>query len=305
MKKKSTTLIIILSAALALAACQIPTAPIEETAGGFHTTSVQAAVVEEIVTATAEPTAVPQLTAAPTTIPSATAGAEQAAQAYFEALSQRNHETAAELVSEFSLMVFRMTRLDVTDQLILASAAGANYTNFEIVESSLLDEQTALVHVRYEERVEKSEEEGDSVKESKPNDMVWAFHMENGQWRYNWNNLIDFRTLSAQAQTTGGVTMLPKEILRFTDHIQVNLLAQNRTNDPILFGQVNETLATLYFQGKMVEAEPAKIYLNPLRSYPNIALTFMGFFEDYPDRLDIRTWKSYVVDPWYSFDLPY
>jgi len=305
MNKKITLLIFVLSTALVLASCQIPTAPIEEAASGLQANSVQASVVEEIPTAIAEPTAVPQPTAAPTAIPSATAGAEQAAQTYFKALSQRDHETAAELVSEFSLMVFRMTRLDVTDQLILASAAGANYTNFEIVESSLLDEQTALVHVRYEERVENFEEEGDSVKDIKPNDVVWAFHVENGQWRYNWNNLIDFRTLSAQAQTTGGVTMLPKEILRFTDHIQVNLLAQNRTNDPILFGQVNETLATLYFQGKMIEAEPAKIYLNPLRSYPNTTLTFIGFFEVYPDRLDIRTWKSYVIDPWYSFDLPY
>ena len=141
--------------------------------------------------------------------------------------------------------------------------------------------------------------------ESELADVVWAFRLENGQWRYNWDNLIDFRTLSARSQTTGGVSMLPKEILRFSDHMQVNLLAQNRTNDPILFGQVNETLATLHFQGETVEVEPAKIYLNPLRSYPDTAITFAGFYESYPDKLDIRTWKSYVVDPWYSFDLTY
>ena len=314
MNKKLTVLILILSAALVLASCQIPTEQIKEAANGFQTTSVQAAVVEKKPTATIEPTAMPQPTETPipAVTPSLTAGAEQAALTYFEALSQRNHEAAAELVSEFSLMVFKMTRLDVTNELMLDSASGATYADFEILESSLLDEQTALVRVQYaspgEEATtteEKPAEGVEDVDESEPTDVVWAFRLENGQWRYNWDNLIDFRTLSARSQTTGGVSMLPKEILRFTDHIQVNLLAQNRTNDPILFGQVNETLATLYFQGETVEANPEKIYLNPLRSYPDTAITFAGFYEFYPDKLDIRTWKSYVVEPWYSFDLIY
>ena len=248
MNKKLTLSIFVLSAALVLASCQIPTAPIEEAASSLQAASVQASVVEEIPTATAEPTAVPQPTSVPTAVPPATAGAEQAAQAYFETLRMRDHEAAADLVSEFSLMVFRMTRLDVIDQLMLESAGGMDYTGFEIVESSLLDEQTALVQVKYEGQVEGTAPEEAATEEAVTEEVateeaateeivpekesfeaVWAFRLENGQWKYNWNNLVDFRTLNVQFQTTGGVSMLPKEILRFTDHMQVNLLAQNRT----------------------------------------------------------------------------
>ena len=80
--------------------------------------------------------------------------------------------------------------------------------------------QTALVRVQYASPVEEAataeENTAEEVDDSEPTDIVWAFRLENGQWRYNWDNLIDFRTLSARSQTTGGVSMLPKEILRFS-----------------------------------------------------------------------------------------
>ena len=75
-------------------------------------------------------------------------------------------------------------------------------------------------------------------------DELWPMRFENGAWRYNWNNLIDFRTLDARSQTMNGITIMPVQINRFSDRVQLAMLVQNRTNETIVFGQVNEILGT-------------------------------------------------------------
>jgi hypothetical protein len=120
---------------------------------------------------------------------------------------------------------------------------------------------------------------------------------------YNFANLIDTLTLDAAAQTTGGVTLKPRILVRYSDHIRLELLAQNQTNETVVFGQPNEILASFHFGDKTVEAETNRIILEPKRSYPTVTLEVKGSFASFPASVDVRTWKNYQVDPWFSFDL--
>ena len=154
----------------------------------------------------------------------------------------------------FSLMVFEMTRGDAACALQKQKLDGARWSGLQVTETQPFDEQTMLVHVTYTLTVKEQPE---------ARDELWPMRLENGAWRYNWNNLIDFRTLEAPAQTTNGVTIMPVQINRFSDRIQLVLLVQNRTEDAVVFGQVNEILGTFHFGDQAVVAEKTQIDPQP------------------------------------------
>lgn len=236
----------------------------------------------------------PTATAKPDPAQIAAQDAETAAGAYFAALEAGDPAAAAEQVSTFSLMVFEMTRGDVAAELQRQKAGGAVWSGLETGEVKPFDAQTMLVDVNYEVKTE----EGAETREE-----VWAVRSESGTWRVNWNNLIDFRTLTVEPQTTNGVTVLPVQMLRFTDRLRLELLVQNRTSQPVVFGQVNEELATFHIGGQDVIAEKTQVVFNPLRSAHGVPLEILGLYEAYPDGVTIRQWKNYDVKPWYEFDL--
>lgn len=236
--------------------------------------------------------------------------AEQAARAYFTAASEGKHDEAASLISQFSLMVFEITRGDASAALNAQKIAGISWSNLEVLDTRPFDAQTMLVHVTYSETAPKTSKgsvtpapEDSETPPAETIEALWPMRLENGQWLYNWNNLIDFRTIDTPAQTTSGVTMMPVQINRYSDRIQLIILVQNRTNDAVVFGQVNETLGIFHFGDQAVEAEKTQWILNPLRSVPGAVLEAKGFFADYPDMVEIRKWKNYDVLPWYTFQL--
>jgi len=271
-------------------------------------------------TATPRPTKTPRPTATPTQ-DAAQARAEQAGaavQAYFAALEAQHFEEAASLVYEFSLMVFNMTRGDAVSALYQQRASGAAWSGLEIAAVTPFDQNTMLVSVKYSTAPAaqtdtatmptatasaKATPTSESLPAHENREEVWPMRFENGAWRYNWNNLIDFRTLEVEAQTLNGITVKPIQANRFTDRIQLVMLVQNRNNAPVVFGQANEILGTFYFAGKAIEAEKTQIVLNPLRSVPNFTLEVKGSFNDYPDSIELRRWKNYNVEPWFTFQL--
>lgn len=266
-------------------------------ASAFAPTAPAAAVEAEEA---AQPTLLPTLkprptaTAAPDEAQLAAQAAEDAARAYFAALEAGDTEAAAQQISTFSLMVFEMTRGDAAAELQRQKSDGAGWSKLETGEVRLFDEQTMLVDVRYELKTEEGAE---------PREEVWAVRNESGTWRVNRSNLIDFRTLTAEPQTTNGVTVLPVQMLRFTDRLRLELLVQNRTSQPVVFGQVNEELATFHIGEEAVIAEKTQVVFNPLRSAHGVPLEIKGLYEAYPDSVTIRQWKNYDVKPWYEFDL--
>jgi hypothetical protein len=296
---------------------------------------------EDVVASpTARPTRTPRATRTPASAQNVDEAqleqAKQAARAYFTAVSEGNSKTAADLASNYSLMVHQMTRGDAESALQAQKIAGTRWSDLQIQDVKLFDPKTALVHVTYLESQKTAEAAltptatvkasgaaaptaaAQTGKTAVPTatadltataaapttkDELWAFRLENGDWRYNWNNLIDFHTLQADSQTVHGVTVLPVQIKRYTDRIALNLLVQNRTNEPVVFGQVNETLGAFHFGDQPVVAEKTRWILNPLRSDPNISLEAKGLFQSYPDSVEIRKWNNYDVKPWYVFQL--
>lgn len=251
------------------------------------------AEVESAPAPTALPTLKPRptATATPDEAELAARSAEAAAQAYFAALEAGDAQAAADLVSSFSLMVFEMTRGDAAAAL---QAQKAGWSDLEVGEVEPFDEKTMLVSVKYTAQGE----EGPEAREE-----VWALRNESGAWKVNWDRLIDFRTLTVDPQTTNGVTVLPVQMLRFTDRLRLEMLVQNRTSQPVVFGQANEVLATFHVGAEDVVAEKTQVVFNPLRSAHGVPLEIKGLYEAYPDAVTIRQWKSYNVQPWYEFDL--
>ncbi len=313
MKAKYYSIIFVtLLASLLLAACKAQSAVVKPVAAQTIATPE---VIKSTPTQNISEVFVPAATQIPeeSTEQSHGNAAEEAAAAYFTAVSEGSTEEASELLSSFGLMVFQMTRGDAASKLLAERISGVRWSDFEILESKAMDDQTTLVHVTY---METKKETGTKTAtpvstptgtETAPTetqkDELWPMRLENGEWRYNWNNLIDFHSLGAGAQTVGGVTVMPVQMNRYSDRIELSLLVQNRTNEGVVFGQVNETLGTFYFDGQPVVAEKTRWILNPNRSVPSATLEAKGLYTKFPEMIEIRKWKSYQVDPWYVFQL--
>jgi hypothetical protein len=208
-------------------------------------------------------------------------------------------------------MVFEMTRDDAANELQNQKVQGQQWSNLEIQKVESFDDKTVLVYVTYANTKNAAEASqtpiagttasaGDDSGSAMVED-VWAIRQESNEWLLNWKNLIDFKTLSATAQTVSGVTVLPSQLLRYTDHMEMRMLIQNRTNETVVFGQSNEILGTFYFGDTTVVAEKTQWVLNALRSTNDHTLIIKGLFTAYPDSVAIRQWKDYQVAPWYEF----
>ncbi len=285
-------LAILLPAALLLSACQGRSPAVPVTGSIQDTLSAQ-----DIGTPTPQPSPLPSPTATATPLSADDQAKKQAAaalQSYFSALEKGDVDTAAQQLSIFSLEAYNMTTEDAAAALNTQRSAGTRWSNLTVLDSRVFDPQTVLVHIRYSMLV-------DQVNQDK--DELWPMRLENSAWHYNWNNLIDFRTLTTQPQTTAGVTVMPTQMRRFTDHLDLILLFQNHTNQPVVFGQANETLATFHFGDQSLVADPTQIILDALRSKPDVTLTITGLHLNFPDSVVIRQWKYYNVKPWFVFNL--
>lgn len=235
----------------------------------------------------------------PTRTPEPQDPLKETVQAYFAALEAKDSTKAAALLSSYSLMVSKITRSEAASQLQARFARGDGWSGLEVQENRPLDDTTTLVHVVYQLET-KDDKTGETSKAAK--DEWWPLRNENSQWYYNLDNLINFRTLEVSAQTTGGLTIKPRQLTWYSDQIRLTMLAQNQTNDSIVLGQKNEVLASFVFAGQKVEAEQAQFIFNRLRSYPEIELVVKGNFDAFPDGVVIRQWKNVKTAPWYTFD---
>lgn len=294
---------LVVLASVLLSACQLQRIADRRAAAVAQTQPTQApAVVEPAATAQPTQTPAPAATQTPTQDAQQVGviAAEQAARAYFAAVAAGDNQQAAGLLSSFSLMVAQMTRGDAAGALQAQKIAGVRWADLHVGEIQVFDAQTILVNVSY---TETQKDPATASDRAETRQALWPLRLENGAWLYNWNNPIDFRTLDAHAQTTNNVTVMPVQLNRYSDRIQLILLIQNRSNEVVVFGQKNEILGTFHFGDQTVLADDTQMILNPLRSVPAASLEAHGLFTSYPDRIEIRTWKDYEVDPWYAFQL--
>ncbi len=323
-KKTWQFIVIVLLMNSLLAACQVAGPAVENVSASAGQTQPAGAASSPTPQPTVRPAikVKPSPTIAPTVdVEKARAeGAQQAVRDYFAALEKEDFAQAANQLSTFSLMVAEITHGDAAAALNKMKAGGARWSGLQIMGSSDFNEQTMLVQVRYTlttKETNNSAAKGSSAVENQGKDSganpggekqetrneLWPVREENGAWRYNWNNLIDYRALQAADQTMNGVTVKPVQLRRYSDRTQLVMLVQNRTTSPVVFGQVNEILGTFHFGDQAVEAEKTRYIFNPLRSARDVILEAKGLYEQYPDSIEIRRWKNYNVKPWYVFEL--
>jgi hypothetical protein len=239
--------------------------------------------------------------------------AEKTARDYFQAVEQGKSEEAAAYLSRFSLSVFEMTPDDAVVQLQAQKISGIQWSDLEIQKVERFDDKTMLVYLSYME-INKKAAEATAVpataltptaEAGQPQrvETIWPIRLEHKAWLFNWNKLIDFKSLSAGSPTVSGITVMPTELLRFTDRIELLMLVQNRNSETIVFGQTNETLGTFKFGDKAVVAEKVRWILNPLRSVDDLKLEIKGLYDTFPDTIEIRKWNDFDVKPWFVFQL--
>ena len=250
----------------------------------------------DVVIAAPSPTAGPS--ASQNQVP---AGAIQAATDYFSALAAGDYRAASMLLSTYSLVIDGTTRDNAAAELETALSQGTKFSEFEILDSRVFDEKTALVHVTYQ-RADRDAKTGKTV--STQVDELWPVRLDasSGTWLYNRNNLIDFHTLDVPELATAGLTIKPRMLVRYSDHLRMVFLAQNGTNEAIVLGQPSEVMAAFAFGDQKIEAEKTRLIFDRLRSYPEAVIDVKGLFEQYPDGVEIRRWKNYNVAPWFTFD---
>jgi hypothetical protein len=273
-----------------------------------NATAVPAATLPPVAVATAapSPTAIPTLDPAsltPTaTIQSAADAAmdtaKKVAQDYGTALQSGDFTAASALISEFSLTAAQMTHGDAADALSAQKDKGAAWSGFQVKDAQALTEKTVLVDVAFQL----------SAKDAKTGQLSttnqeekWPIRLENGGWRYNWANLIDFKSLDVAEKLMSGVTVKPLKMSRYTDRIDLNLLVQNSTNDAVVWGSPSETISTFYFADKTIEGVNNRLIFDSLRSYPDTIVSVKGLFTSFPDKVDLRTFKNYSTAPWFTF----
>jgi hypothetical protein len=301
------TIVILLALLITITACQA------RQSGAAGVAAAEGQPTAQPVPPTETP--LPRPTKTPPPAPTATQDPLQAQAAlaketvtnYFSALETEDFEQAGGFLSTFSLNVFEITRGDAVSILNQQRADGTSWSELEISETTPVNPQTQLVHVKYTLTAKappSKDAKSDTPAETKEaRDEQWVVRLEAGDWHVNWNNLIDFRTLDVDAQSMNGVTVKPVQANRFPDRIQLVMLVQNRTNAPVVFGQVNEILGTFYFGDQAIEAEKIQVVFNPLRSVPDFKLEVKGEFDMYPDKIEMRKWKTYNVIPWFTFQL--
>ncbi len=251
------------------------------------------------------PTPTPEATDTPAptpTVMTASDLATNAAQTYFNFLQAGNFASAAAMTSNLSRFAFKLTTNDVVNALTQEQQAGAAWSNFKVLGTQSFNNTTVLVHVSYT-LAGKDAKTGQVTQTNK--DELWPITLENGQWLYNWNNIIDFNTLTTVPyKEANGLTITLLQISRYTDHMTLTVMAQNNTNDAIVIGNASEILATFHFGSQAVDATNTQYVIDRLRGYSNIDITVPGLFTSYPTSIDVIKYKNYpTMAPWFTFDL--
>jgi len=251
-----------------------------------------------------------------------TAAAVSQAKAYFADLQNKDFTAASRLTSIVSLSYAGLTRPQAASSLQAQSLAGTTWSNLQIVDSQVFSDDTILVHVTYtagtttgtatpqatatatlQIAASATAQASTSTTAAAQKDEVWAFRLESGSYLYNWDNLIDTKTVEVDAQTANHITIQPTQLVRFTDHLELHFMMQNKTSDVVYFVQSYDTLAIFHFGDQVVEAAKSdnQIVISGLRTAYDEKIVVKGLYTSYPTWVEIKKWQGYAPNPWYTF----
>lgn len=255
----------------------------------------------------------PVMSSAPTVTREATAtpaarGPEATTTAYLEALQQRRFEQAVAFISDYSLSLLGLSRQDVLSHFEQQDFEGWQLLDYRVTESQELDEDLVLVHTLVREQ---------SGRDEPQTYNVWrALRREHGEWRINWNLVIDDRLLDVEPQTINGLTVQPLRIIRYTDGMRLLFRIENNSSRGYIWGWAVEEVALFHFGEQIVSVSGVYETIAPERAYPEAHTTIEGFYSTYPDAIDLAGWVQASEEhprvpvpfatPWtYHFELSY
>jgi len=295
------TWVVFLLASLILSACKPVLTPMP--------TSMPSAT--PLPTATAAPTSMP--TATPTATPTSTpsplvSSPEEAGKTFYEALKRGNFEKAVSMYSEYYLSLTGNTRGSLRTAFEKSAFEGWKLLDYRIIESKMLNDQTALL------RVLTKEETSNGDKNVKTYDFWVALRKENGQWLFN-GSIVDDRIIKVEPQNVNGVIVQPVRVIRFVDKLILVLRIENTNDRGCFWGWAGVTIATFYFGEKVFDVS-GELKIEPNRIYPDAYVKLDGFQETYPNKVILSQWQwasetspnlpEPLGETWsYSFDLQY
>lgn len=214
---------------------------------------------------------------------------ETAARTYLDALVAQDFQSAAGMLSLYSLDFMRASVVDAALYYEQGQASGYSVLGYKLKEKRLLDETTALVRVRLQTRYGTKKDES----------TVWmALRHEDGAWKVNWRQLIDYYELNVEPQTVNGLTVQPTAVIRFTDATRIIFRMLNENPERVVWGQTGEPFARLRSGLKTVEgiggqtdvaiADP--ILLTPGGFAGQVPVDFLGLFEETPSTCELLNW---------------
>ena len=181
----------------------------------------------------------------------------------------------------------------------------------QVTDTKVVSDEAQILTISLGQKV------GDADPEA--HDLTIPMHLEDGQWKVNYNRVVDYRALNAAAQVVNDVSVLPDRIIRFTDQTVFEFNVNNGAGNAVWFGKTEDKVATLHFGSETRDAYtgmdpvglPNSVQVLPGLAVRDVPIYFAGFAEEYPTRIDLFDWKfqpdtfgNPVGEPWnYTFQL--
>lgn len=244
-------------------------------------TSQAIPIIEPTETSIPLPTNTPTSTPPPT-MQTPEEAAETVYATYFEALQQKDFDKAASLLSDYGLQVSGNTREDIVAYFKKQDFGDWELVSYQILDSRLLDDKIALVHNLSKEQTGKNDPE--------IFDSWGALRLEQGQWRINWNLIVDDLTLNLQSQAVNGVVIKPIQIIRFTNKQRFFLSVENTNQRRVFWGWAGQDIATFHFGSETI-AVSGNLKVEPEQTYPSVYVDVEGMYENYPTSIELGNWQ--------------
>jgi len=249
------------------------------------------------------PTETPTPTEAPTVTPTPykpKTPQEKVLRDYLEARKLQQHKIASELISKYSMELFRVNQQDVIKSLD-DTASKAKLVDYTIMESRPINHKKAEAILIF---AQLTTENNEGKKET--GKYGFTIIQEDGQWRINANNLIDYLELDVPQAIEHGVIVKSLRVIRF-DNAQRIVYSVNNTNTNRAVLLDKSGFAASYCAAHFEAGDPPPETCG-LKLFPNEEKVFNfpieGLQESYPTGFDIYGWELSMENSFEFWDWP-
>lgn len=221
---------------------------------------------------------------------------EEAINAYYQAIQNENIDRVYDLVSEKSKNDLQITEDVIRNSLQSIYDQYWKMLSFEILSQEEYAEDVVIFTVKIEEQVGENE--------PKTTEQRMTAYKEGGGWKINWAGYIETQQVKTEAKTENDLTLQPLRYLRFVDFIEVKMFAENKSEQTLVWGELNYRMAGLTIEDETVYALMTNLDYGlpkPVVIYPGgVADEFSVFFSTdlrgTPQQFEVFRWHYLPKD---------